>query len=140
MIKWLVQELIARWGYHRLICSDNGSHFANAHLQEVETYLGLKLRFSSVYHPQSQDLVERANQTIKNQVTKVLRSDRQGKLRDSPEEVETSTLGRVQANQLAGEVWKRKRGKKMTWVTALPLALKQYVLPPVALPFSALIN
>ena len=34
VIKWLVQELIPRWGYPRLICSDNGSHFANAHLQE----------------------------------------------------------------------------------------------------------
>ena len=32
VIKWLVQELIPRWGYPRLICSDNGSHFANAHL------------------------------------------------------------------------------------------------------------
>ena len=48
VIKWLVQELIPRWGYPRLICSDNGSHFANAHLQEVETYLGLKHRFVSV--------------------------------------------------------------------------------------------
>ena len=123
VIKWLVQELIPRWGYPRLICSDNGSHFANAHLQEVETYLGLKHRFGSVYHPQSQGLVERANQTIKNQVTKILRSDRQEKLRDSVEEVETRTLGRVQADQLAGEVKKRKIGKKLTWVTALPLAL-----------------
>ena len=56
-------------------------------------------------------------------MTKILRSDRQEKLRDSVEEVETRTLGRVQADQLAGEVKKRKIGKKMTWVTALPLAL-----------------
>ena len=136
MIKWLVQELIPRWGYPRLICSDNGNHFANAHLQEVETYLELKHRFGSVYHPQSQGLVEQANQTIKNQVTKELRSDRKGKLKDRPKEVETRTLGRVQGNQLAGEVWKRKTGKKLTWVTAL----YEYVLPPPALPFSALIN
>ena len=130
VIKWLVQELIPRWGYPKLICSDNGSHFTNAHLQEVETYLGLKHRFGSVYHPQSQGLVERANQTIKNQVTKILRSDRQEKLRDSVEEVETRTLGRVQADQLAGEVKKRKIGKKMTWVTALPLALMAMLSSP----------
>lgn len=123
VIKWLTQELIPRWGYPKLICSDNGTHFANTHLQEVETYLGLNHRFGSAYHPQSQGLVERANQTIKNQVTKILRSNKQERTRDSPEEVETRTLGRIQANHLAVEVGKRKTGKKMTWITALPLAL-----------------
>ena len=120
VIKWLTQELIPRWGYPKLICSDNGTHFANAHLQEVETYIGLKHRFGSVYHPQSQGLVERANQTIKNQLTKILRSNR---LEKSREEAETRTLGRMQVNQLTGKVKEKTAGKKMTWVTALPLAL-----------------
>ena len=120
VIKWLTQELIPRWGYPKLICSDNGTHFANAHLQEVETYIGLKHRFGSVYHPQSQGLVERANQTIKNQLTKILRSNR---LEKSREEAETRTLGRMQVNQLTGKVKEKTAGKKMTWITALPLAL-----------------
>jgi transposase InsO family protein len=43
---------------------DNGKQFDSADFKEFCTYLGTKLCFASVYHPQSNGAVERANGVI----------------------------------------------------------------------------
>jgi hypothetical protein len=43
---------------------DNGKQFDSTNFKEFCTYLGTKLCFASVYHPQSNGVVERANRVI----------------------------------------------------------------------------
>ncbi|XP_047444504.1 uncharacterized protein LOC125010167 [Mugil cephalus] len=71
VIKFLINHYIPQHGFPERIRSDNGTHFKNQDLQQVEQMLGLQHKFGTVYHPQSQGKVERMNQSVKNKLAKI---------------------------------------------------------------------
>ena len=62
--------IFARFGFPREILSDNGPAFTSNVMQQVMCTLGIKHRFSTPYHPQTNGLCERVNATIKSNLRK----------------------------------------------------------------------
>ena len=147
--QWLQKELIPRYGVPRFIRSDNGAHFKNTHLREVEAALGHTTQVWLSIPPQSQGLVERANQTLKTKIAKVcadtkmtwvgalplvlmtMRSSPGGKTHLSPHEMLT---GRVMPGPLRDgghvpplDVHKTEMASYMKVLTAVTVALSNQV-------------
>jgi hypothetical protein len=62
--KFFWQNIVCRFGVPHEVTVDNGKQFDSADFKEFCTYLGTKLCFASVYHPQSNGVVEWANGVI----------------------------------------------------------------------------
>jgi transposase InsO family protein len=73
--KFFCQNIVCRFGVPYEVTVDNGKQFDTADFREFCTYLGTRICFASVYHPQSNGAVERANGIIfagiKKNITKL---------------------------------------------------------------------
>ncbi|XP_072422690.1 uncharacterized protein [Chiloscyllium punctatum] len=69
--KILLEQIIPRFGLPRAIDSDQGSHFTSTVLQNVVQAMGIDWDLHTPWHPSSSGKVERMNQTIKKQLTKL---------------------------------------------------------------------
>ncbi len=63
-------QLFSRVGFPRTIVTDQGSNFMSKLLKQVYQLLGIKGLRTTPYHPQTDGLVERFNQTLKQMLRK----------------------------------------------------------------------
>lgn len=69
--------LICRWGAPKRLLSDQGREFCNKVNTELCKKMGIERSVTAAYHPQTNGLDERTNQTVKTRLSKL--SDADGK-------------------------------------------------------------
>jgi hypothetical protein len=85
--KFFWQNIVCRFGVPSDLTVDNSKRFDNQDLRDFCLSIGTKPVFASVYHPQSNDVVERANDKIFTAIKKRLLDDKKGKWADQLPEV-----------------------------------------------------
>ncbi|KAK6090360.1 hypothetical protein P3W45_000717 [Vairimorpha bombi] len=68
--RFLVEDIFTRHGVVKEIRSDQGLEFNNQLVRAIAKFFNSKIKYSSPYHPQSNGLAERTNQTIINKLSK----------------------------------------------------------------------
>jgi ribonuclease HI len=85
--KFFWQNIVCQFGVPSKLTFDNGKQFDSQDFRDFYFSIGTKLAFASVYHPQSNGVVERANDKIFTAIKKRLLDDRKGKWADQLPEV-----------------------------------------------------
>jgi hypothetical protein len=85
--KFFWQNIVCRFGVPSELIVDNGKQFDSQDFREFCSSIGTKPVFASVYHPQSNGVVERANGKIFSAIKKRLLDDKKGKWVDQLPEV-----------------------------------------------------
>src|SRR6266540_80862 len=79
-IKEVTAKTVSKFIYEKIICehrcsqvlqSDQGTHFVNRVIQDLSEKFRIKHRLSTPYHPQTNGLVERFNQTLCEKLAKI---------------------------------------------------------------------
>ncbi|RMC13733.1 hypothetical protein DUI87_08815 [Hirundo rustica rustica] len=71
VVKKLLEEIIPRYGIPDSVDSDQGTHFTSKIIKHLADALGIRWEYHTPWHPQSSGQVERMNQTLKAQISKL---------------------------------------------------------------------
>jgi hypothetical protein len=77
--KFLWQNIICRYGVPQQITVDNAKYFDSAMFNYFCHQIRTKVSFASIYHTQSNRVVERANTLIFEAIKKILEGEKKGK-------------------------------------------------------------
>ena len=69
--KFIYQKIICEYGCPKVLQSDRETHFVNRVIEDLTEKFKIKHRLSSPYHPQTNSLVERFNQTLCEKLVKL---------------------------------------------------------------------
>nr|CAN73712.1 hypothetical protein VITISV_028126 [Vitis vinifera] len=72
VLKFLKENIFARFGVPKAIISDGGTHFCNKPFETLLAKYGVKHKVATPYHPQTSGQVELANREIKNILMKTI--------------------------------------------------------------------
>ncbi|KAK0415570.1 hypothetical protein QR680_012005 [Steinernema hermaphroditum] len=73
IVDFLVDDIVCLFGAPKVIITDQGSEFRNQMFRDLlREKIGAQHRMSAPYHPETNGLVERMNQTVKNKLRKLL--------------------------------------------------------------------
>jgi transposase InsO family protein len=97
----LWQNMVCRFGVPRELTVDNGKQFNCYTFKEYCKTLGTQAKFSSVYHPQSNGAVERANGLIFSGIKKYLFDQKKGKWVHELPKVICRTIPQYQEQQVS---------------------------------------
>ena len=73
--KFIVNNIFSRFGFHRAIISDGGSHFTNSHFRSLLKKYEVHHRVMTPYHPKANGQVEISNREVKNILKKIILTD-----------------------------------------------------------------
>ncbi|NXL47824.1 TF26 protein, partial [Podilymbus podiceps] len=71
VVKILLKEIIPRFGVPIGMASDRGPHFIAEIIRQVSKVLGINWDLHTLWRPQSSGKIERMNQTLKRQISKI---------------------------------------------------------------------
>ncbi|KAK4819205.1 hypothetical protein QYF61_026821 [Mycteria americana] len=71
VVKVLLKEIIPQFGVPIGMSSDRGPHFVADVVQQLSKFLGIKRDLRTSWRPQSSGKIERMNQTLKRQISKL---------------------------------------------------------------------
>jgi hypothetical protein len=74
------QNIICRYGVPQHIIADNAKQFNNHMFKDFCHQIGMKVAFTSVYHLQSNGVVERPNALIFEAINKILEGEKKGQM------------------------------------------------------------
>jgi transposase InsO family protein len=80
--KFFWQNIVCRFGVPNAITMDNGTQFDAETFKDFCDRIGTKTHFASVKHPESNGLVERANDIIMTKIMKLIFNQPRGKWPD----------------------------------------------------------
>lgn len=90
-------EYVSRWGAPARLLSDQGREFVNKVNDQMCKEFGIKRSVTSAYHPQTNGLDERTNQTLKQRLSKLV-NEHQNNWCDFLEEVAYSIRTQKQSS------------------------------------------
>ena len=70
--KWIYNNIICRYGVTDVHIMDNGSEFTNNLSKEMYKKLGVNLRLTTPYHPQTNGIIELTNRRTSQMILKML--------------------------------------------------------------------
>ena len=98
VVKFLI-ELVEMYGIPKEILTDNGTHFKNKKVKDLCEALGIAHKFTTAYHPQSNGLTERMNQSLIGKIKRMI----QGQPKEWDRHLATALFAiRTQVNRTTG--------------------------------------